>query len=945
MNIDNMNARNYILIKGARLHNLKNIDLAIPRNKLVVVTGVSGSGKSSLVIDTLYAEGQRRYVESLSSYARQFLGRMNKPNVDYIKGICPAIAIEQKTVVKGARSTVGTLTELYDYLRLLFARIGKTYSPVSGVQVQKHDTADVLNYIKTLEQGTKIQIAAPINLKKQNAIEQWNLLLQNGFNRVLINQQMTDIETLVESKHQPNENDTIAILIDRLIYNPQDTDFESRCSDSIETAFYESNGYCSLIISTNNASNSNNSNSQTNNHQQIISFSNRFEADGITFEVPNQHFFHFNSPFGACPHCEGFGSRLNIDPNLVIPNTNLSVYANAIACWNTTTMQRWKNKLVNTAHLFNFPIHRPIKELTTEQYQLLWNGNEYFEGINHFFKHLEADIQKVQYRVLLSRYKGKTECQYCNGTRLRNESNYVKIDQKNIGQLLTMPIEQLNAFFKQLNIEQQQRNIAERILTEIENRLDVLNSVGLGYLTLNRHSSTLSGGETQRIHLTRMLGSNLTNAMYILDEPSVGLHPKDTQQMVRVLQQLRNLQNTVIVIEHEEAIMQAADYLIDIGPEAGTHGGQVVFAGIPETLKNATQSLTAQYLTQKINIHTPQKRRPVLNKITIHEATQHNLKNITVQFPLNLLTVVTGVSGSGKTTLVKQIFYPAVANKINPEAGLTAGKYADITGDLKQIREIELIDQNPIGRSSRSNPATYTKVYDDIRTLFTQQTTAKVRGYEPKHFSFNVSGGRCETCLGEGHVNIEMQFLADVQLICEDCNGHRFKNEVLEVFYKQKNIFDILEMTIEDAINFFADITEICNKLLPLHELGLGYIKLGQSSSTLSGGEAQRIKLATYLAKGKTTKPILFIFDEPSTGLHFHDIKKLLKAFNALIEIGHTVVVVEHNLDIIKSADWIIDLGPDAGDKGGNLVFQGTPEQLIHSQESYTAKFLKEKLP
>lgn len=971
--LEHLSPQQYIIIKGARLHNLKNIDVALPRHRLIVVTGVSGSGKSSLTIDTLYAEGQRRYVESLSSYARQFLGRMNKPDIDYIKGISPAIAIEQKVVTRGARSTVGTLTEIYDYLRLLFARAGHTYSPVSGIKVSKHEVADVSDYIASLPNDTRLQLLVPFRRHYHTDLpRELEILLQKGFTRLQIDDNLHAIEDLPpEIMHQiaqqfaaqpDNENIretsektakktskktdrkttaspqqaiaakplTVRILIDRLVVQHDAPDFTSRCADSVNTAFYESGGDCIVQV--------------LNNTPAERHFSNRFEADGMTFEIPSPHLFNFNNPYGACKRCEGFGAVIDIDPDLVIPNRQLSVYDYAIACWKGEKMSAWRDALVRSAHHFDFPIHRAIADLSPEQYELLWTGNPYFGGLNDFFAFIESEAHKIQYRVMLSKYRGRTTCRDCKGTRLRPDAQYVKIGGKSIGELVTMPIGELRHFFAQLALPDYDQSVAGRILTEIGNRLEIMSGIGLDYLQLNRLSATLSGGETQRINLTRSLGSNLTNSMYILDEPSVGLHPRDTARLVAVLQQLRNLGNTVIVVEHEEEVMKAADFLLDIGPLAGHLGGEVVFADTPDRLPAAERSLTAQYLTGAKQIALPTQRRKPTAFLTVENANHHNLKNITVRFPLQAISVVTGVSGSGKTSLVKDIFYPALMRHLDSATSDAPGKHQAISGALERIGKLELIDQNPLGRSSRSNPVTYIKAYDHIRDLYASQPLSKMRGFEARHFSFNVEGGRCETCQGEGETVVEMQFLADVRLICEDCGGKRFKREVLDVKYNEKSIFDILELSVDEAIMFFGETKDISPRLQPLSDVGLGYIKLGQSSSTLSGGEAQRVKLAAYLGKGKNATSVLFIFDEPSTGLHFNDINKLLASFNALVEAGHTVVVVEHNIDIIKCADWLIDLGPEGGNGGGELLYEGAPEGLLAVSRSYTARYLAPKL-
>lgn len=920
-----------IFIKGARTHNLKNIDVEIPRNELVVVTGVSGSGKSSLTIDTLYAEGQRRYVESLSSYARQFLNRMDKPDVDYIKGLSPAIAIEQKTTTGTTRSTVGTLTEIYDYLRLLYGKTGKTYSPISGNIVHKQDVSDVVDFIKTLPQNSKLQILAPLNELTKIKLEN---LLQDGIQRLWINNEVVpvenfDIEAYLSKTSTKNKKDnaaTIFILIDRVTAE-QTEDNLYRIADSVSLAFTEGNGACAIDTLTG----------------KNKTFNNRFELDGISFEIPSPQFFNFNSPYGACPKCEGFGTILGIDHDLVIPDRNLSVYEDAVVCWKGEVMSWWKKQLIAGAPSCQFPIHKPISDFTPEQYKTLWQGNAYFQGINAFFKEVESQTYKIQYRVMLAKYRGRTACDDCQGTRLRPDANYVKVGDKTMGNLLQMTIKQLHAHFSQLKLEKTDLKIANRILTEINNRLQFMVDVGLEYLTLNRFSNTLSGGESQRINLTRTLGSNLTGSLYILDEPSVGLHPHDTGRLITILKYLRDLGNTVVVVEHEEEAIRSADYLIDVGPYAGTLGGEIVFAGNAADILKNPNSLTTQYLTGKLQIEVPKIRRKPINFMEIKGAKQNNLKNINVRIPLRALSVITGVSGSGKTTLIKQILYPYLKNELEG-FGTKPGLYKEITGYKNKISKIEFVDQNPIGRSSRSNPITYIKAYDVIRDLFAAQALSKIRGYQPKHFSFNVEGGRCDACEGEGEQIVEMQFLADVHLECEVCHGKRFKQEVLEVNYNGKNIAEILALTVDDAIDFFKERKEIVSRLKPLQDVGLGYIHLGQSSSTLSGGEAQRVKLASFLSKGIAKEPVLFIFDEPTTGLHFHDINKLLTAFNALIEIGHTVIVVEHNMDVIKCADWIVDLGPRGGEEGGCLLFEGTPEDLVKNKESVTAKYLKEKL-
>lgn len=925
VNLSEVNPKHNIIIKGANLHNLKNMDVVIPRNKLVVITGLSGSGKSSLAFDTLYAEGQRRYVESLSSYARQFLGRLNKPKVDYIKGIAPAIAIEQKVNSTNPRSTVGTTTEIYDYLKLLFARIGKTYSPVSGDLVKKHTTKDVLNLVKSFEDDEKLLLLAPIILEEGRTMaDKLKVLQQQGYARVQYANEVLRIEDAVEQ----NVEKDIFLVVDRIIVKHED-DFYNRLADAIETSFFEGKG-TSIIESLSN-------------HKRTT-FNNKFELDGMTFLEPNVHLFSFNNPYGACPKCEGYGDVIGIDEELVIPNTALSIYENAIFPWRGESMSWFRDQLVNNSHKFDFPIHKPFFQLTDAQKQLIWDGNKYFEGLNAFFAELESKAYKIQNRVMLSRYRGKTKCSTCRGKRLRPEANYVKIDNVTITDLVTMPLDKLTVFFEQLELNDYDAAIAKRLLKEITNRLSFLSNVGLDYLTLNRKSNTLSGGESQRINLATSLGSSLVGSMYILDEPSIGLHPKDTEKLIVVLKALRDLGNTVIVVEHDEDIMQASDEIIDIGPEAGTLGGEVVALGTYEDILKSN-SLTAQYLNGELKIEVPKKRRTSKYQIEVIGAREHNLQNVDVTFPLEMLTVITGVSGSGKSTLVKNILYPAIQKHLTG-FGDKAGQFTELRGNYKNIQHIEFVDQNPIGRSSRSNPVTYVKAYDDIRALYANQKLSKIRNYQAKHFSFNVDGGRCETCKGDGEVTIEMQFMADVHLTCETCNGKRFKKEVLEVNFEDKNIDDILSMTIDDAITFFEkhDQSKIQSKLQPLQDVGLGYVTLGQSSSTLSGGEAQRIKLATFLGKGSKSDNALFIFDEPTTGLHFHDIKKLLKSFQALIAQGHSIIVIEHNLELIKCADYIIDLGPEGGERGGKLVAAGTPEELVKNKNSVTGKYLKEKI-
>ena len=921
-----LHPKKFILIKGAKLHNLKNIDVAIPRNKLVVLTGLSGSGKSSLAFDTLYAEGQRRYVESLSSYARQFLGRLHKPSVDYIKGIAPAIAIEQKVNSTNPRSTVGTSTEIYDYLKLLFARVGTTYSPISGEQVKKDNTTDVVDHVRSFDEGQKLLLLAPLFLEEGRHLDEKLKTLQSqGYARVKVGNKIERIEQLIGIG---TKKTNLQLVIDRIIVR-HNKDFYNRLADAIEMAFYEGKGKCSI---------------EDLEQLKVKEFNTNFSLDGQTFLEPSTHLFSFNNPYGACAKCEGYGDVVGIDKSLVIPNTTLSIYENAVYPWRGESMSYFRDQLVNNGHKFDFPIHKPFFELSAKQKKLLWKGNTHFTGLDAFFGELESKSYKVQNRVMLSRYRGKTKCNKCDGKRLRKEANYVKINNRSITDLVELPINELKDFFETLKLSENQYEIAKRLLLEIRNRLRFLSNVGLDYLTLNRKSNTLSGGESQRINLATSLGSSLVGSMYILDEPSIGLHSKDTEQLIAVLRSLRDLGNTVIVVEHDEAIMQAADHIIDIGPEAGSYGGEIMASGDYNSILKSS-SLTAKYLNGSMAIETPKKRRKSKYSIKIEGARANNLNNIDVEFPLNMLTVVTGVSGSGKSTLVKNILYPAL-NKELIGYGEKPGEFSAISGNFSTVKFIEFVDQNPIGRSSRSNPVTYIKAYDEIRMLYSKQKLSVLRNYQPKHFSFNVDGGRCPNCKGEGVVTIEMQFMADVQLKCESCSGKRFKKEVLEVKFNKVSIDDVLNMTIDDALKFFEThkCSKIFKRLQPLQDVGLGYVTLGQSSSTLSGGEAQRIKLASFLGKGGSSESGLFIFDEPTTGLHFHDIKKLLKSFNALIDHGHSIIVIEHNMELIKSADYIIDLGPEGGKNGGNLMAAGTPEEVIESKTSLTAKYLKDLL-
>jgi len=966
-----LDSRKFILIKGARVNNLKNIDIALPRNKFIVITGLSGSGKSSLAFDTLYAEGQRRYVESLSSYARQFIGRMNKPDVDYILGISPAVAIEQKVNTRNPRSTVGTSTEIYDYLKLLFARIGKTYSPLSGEMVKRHTVEDVVNHIQSFPEQTRVILLAPLYLHPGRSIEEeLNVLLQKGFLRIKFAGNIQKIEDLLdESNKQTLKNlsesvtptakvkakagrkkkdaveeeaplpvaSPIEIVIDRIVVNPEDESNASRTADSVQTAFFEGHGECSTEI--------------IGEQEGILTkFSNLFAHDGMIFEEPSTQLFSFNNPYGACRRCEGFGSIIGIDEDLVIPDKSLSIYDGAIVCWRGEKMKEWNEDLIRKAYKFDFPIHRPVYELSSDQLQLLWTGNSYFRGLNDFFKWVETQAYKIQYRVMLSRYRGRTICPECRGTRLRKDANYVKIGGLSITDIVLMPVSESLKFFNTIELGGSDAEIARRILIEIKNRLQFLSDVGLGYLTLNRLSNSLSGGESQRINLATSLGSSLVGSMYILDEPSIGLHPRDTGRLIKVIQSLRDVGNTIIVVEHDEEIMKAADQLIDIGPDAGVNGGELIFQGTFKEILKEEKGYTGKYLSGKEQISLPYRRRSMTGLIRIEGARENNLKNITVKIPLGVMTVVTGVSGSGKTSLVRKVLYPAL-KKMHGGFAEQSGAFDKISGDYTKLSAVEFIDQNPIGKSSRSNPVTYVKAYDEIRALYADLPVSRSRKYKPAHFSFNVEGGRCEVCEGEGEVTIEMQFMADIHLVCENCNGKRFKQEILDVEYRGKNIADILEMTVDEAIEFFSTPIKsfghdqkIAAKLKPLADVGLGYIGLGQSSSTLSGGEAQRIKLASFLGKGNAHDHTLFIFDEPTTGLHFHDIRKLLKAFDMLIAQGNSLVIIEHNSDVIKCADWVIDLGPEGGNDGGHLVFEGSPDELAACPESYTGHYLKDKL-
>lgn len=952
--IDALDPREFILIKNARVHNLKNLSVALPRNQFIVVTGLSGSGKSSLAFDTLYAEGQRMYVESLSSYARQFLGRMDKPDVDYIRGISPAIAIEQKVSIKNNRSTVGTSTEIYDYLKLLFARVGRTYSPVSGEQVRKDNVADVVDFLEAQPEGTRAMILAPLHRadKSRAMSKELDLLLQKGYSRVVVDGVTSQIEDLL-AEGQPEVTGDVYIMIDRAVLRPGDEDLLFRLSDSVQTAFFEGHGNCivQLTMSSEQLAIADSQDPKSPSPQvpreERRTFSDKFELDGMTFEEPSVNFFSFNNPYGACQTCEGFGSVLGIDEDLVIPDKSLTVYEGAIAPWRTEKQGEWLKPLLKNGIRFDFPIHRPYNELSAAEQRLLWTGNKHFQGLDAYFKWVSEQTHKIQYRVLQSRYRGRTTCPDCRGTRLRKDAQYVKIDGRSIADLVLLPISEALKFFENLTLSEHEQKVADRLVTEITNRLGYLNRVGLGYLTLNRLSNTLSGGESQRISLATSLGSALVGSMYVLDEPSIGLHPKDAEQLIGVLRSLQQLGNTVVVVEHEEKMMEAADQIIDIGPEAGSGGGNLMFQGTMQELLQDTTTYTGQYLSGRLDVPVPAVRRPWRNALELTGARENNLKNVSVKLPLNVMTVVTGVSGSGKSTLIKRILAPALMKMLGGGAGEATGKFDRLTGVNGQVTHVEFVDQNPIGKSSRSNPVTYVKAYDQIRTLFSEQPLAKARGLKPSHFSFNVDGGRCEVCQGEGQVKIEMQFMADIYLTCEGCGGHKFKQDILEIKFQDKGIDEVLEMTVSDAVQFFQGQPKVAERLKPLEDVGLGYIRLGQSANTLSGGEAQRVKLASFLTKGATLQQdkILFIFDEPSTGLHFHDIAKLVGALNALIEQGNSVLIIEHNVDIIKCADWIIDLGPEGGINGGHLLFEGTPEEMVKLKDTnHTARFLAEKV-
>ena len=952
--IDLLDPRQFIVIKNARVHNLKNLSVALPRNQFIVVTGLSGSGKSSLAFDTLYAEGQRMYVESLSSYARQFLGRMDKPDVDYIRGISPAIAIEQKVSIKNNRSTVGTSTEIYDYLKLLYARVGRTYSPASGEQVRKDTVADVVDYLFTLPADTRVTILAPLqhNASERPMSKELDLLLQKGYGRVVLaDGQTAFIEDLL-GEDKPEVAGEVFILIDRAVVQPGDEDLQFRLSDSVQTAFFEGHGttiinYQLAISNDQEAGQEQKASRQplAANGQKV--FSDKFELDGLTFEEPTVNFFSFNNSYGACHTCEGFGSVLGIDEDLVVPDKSMTVYEGAIAPWRTEKQGEWLKPLLKNGIRFDFPIHRPYNDLSAAEQRLLWTGNKYFQGLDAYFQWVSEQTHKIQYRVLQSRYRGRTTCPDCRGTRLRKDAQYVRIDGRSITDLVLLPISAALEFFQTLRLSEHEMAVADRLLAEITNRLGYLDRVGLGYLTLNRLSNTLSGGESQRISLATSLGSALVGSMYVLDEPSIGLHPKDAEQLIGVLRSLQAMGNTVVVVEHEEKMMEAADQVIDIGPEAGSGGGHLMFQGTFEELTRDRTTYTGQYLSGQREVAVPATRRPWRNALELTGARENNLKNVSVKIPLGVMTVVTGVSGSGKSTLIRRILAPALMKQLGGGAGESTGKFDRLLGVSGQVTHVEFVDQNPIGKSSRSNPVTYVKAYDTIRTLFSEQPLAKARGYKPSHFSFNVEGGRCEVCQGEGQVKIEMQFMADIYLTCESCGGHKFKQDILEIKFQDKNIYEVLELTVADAVEFFKGQPKVAERLQPLLDVGLGYIRLGQSANTLSGGEAQRVKLASFLTKGNTLQQdkILFIFDEPSTGLHFHDIAKLLSALNALVEQGNTVLIIEHNVDIIKCADWLIDLGPEGGLNGGHLLFEGTPEQLVKLKDSnHTARFLADKV-
>ncbi|MEX2597986.1 MAG: excinuclease ABC subunit UvrA [Salibacteraceae bacterium] len=931
IDLDGLDAKRYIVIKGAKMHNLRDVDVAIKRNSFTVISGLSGSGKSSLAFDTLYAEGQRRYIESLSAYARQFLGKIEKPKVDYIRGISPAVAIEQKVNTRNPRSTVGTSTEIYDYIKLLFARVGKTYSPVSGKEVRKHTTSDVIDYISSKQDGERLLLTTALRYDDEKSLKQrLELLEQNGFTRVLVNNKVERI-----SKIEKPSNAEYFLVIDRIVVKKDEEGFNNRLADSVDLAFYEGHGVLAVR--------------EYDQPKKATTFSSLFEMDGMRFEEPDVHFLSFNNPRGACKKCEGFGSVIGIDPDLVIPDQSLSVYQDAIVCWKGEKMAKWKEALLDSAAEFDFPIHRPIEDLTAREKALIWKGNKHFKGLDQFFHYLEEKSYKIQFRVMLSRYRGKTECPDCNGTRLRKDANYVKVGGASVSELMVMPIDQLRDFFSKMKLDEYQAQVAKRLLVEINSRLQYLCDVGLAYLTLNRLSNSLSGGESQRIQLATSLGSALVGAMYILDEPSIGLHPRDTERLIGVLKNLQKVGNTLIVVEHDEDIMRAADELIDLGPEAGVNGGHLVFQGDQAAIKKENKSITARYLNCDERIAVPTERRSWKYFIEVKGARENNLKGIDVKFPLGVFTVVTGVSGSGKSSLIKKILYPAMAKRIGGHSSVQTGVMRSLEGHLNRLSSVEFIDQNPIGRSSRSNPVTFTKAFDDIRALFAGQPLAKMRGFKPAHFSFNVVGGRCETCQGEGEITVEMQFMPDIHLTCESCNGKRFKEEVLEVRYHEKSISDILDLSVDEALAFFelharkAAEKKIILKLTPLQEVGLGYVSLGQSSSTLSGGEAQRIKLASFIGKGESSENggTFFLFDEPTTGLHTDDIKRLITSFNKLIALGHTILVIEHNIEVIKQADWLIDLGPEGGDAGGEVVFEGVPEDIVKAKKSYTGKYLK----